>query len=59
MAAITEIKARITLQNSVENRVIQPMLKDKYATTEKIGRKVKITLTKFGEDASNLFLKYD
>jgi len=52
-------KARITLQNSVENRVIQPMLKDKYATTEKIGRKVKITLTKFGEDASNLFLKYD
>ena len=51
-------KARISLQNSVENRVIQPMIRDKYATTEKVGRKVKITLSQFGEDASNLFLNY-
>ena len=52
-------KARISLQNSVEIRVIQPMIRDKYATTEKVGRKVRITLSQFGKDASNLFLKYD
>lgn len=52
-------KARISLQNSVEIKVIQPMIRDKYAITEKVGRKVRITLSQFGKDASNLFLKYD
>ncbi len=52
-------KARINLQNLVENKVIQPMVQERYATTEKIGKKVKITLTEFGKDASNLFLNYD
>lgn len=52
-------KARINLQNSVETRVIQPMIRDKYATTEKFGKRVKVTLSQFGRDASNLFLKYD
>lgn len=52
-------KARVSLQNSIEGKVIQPMISDKYATTEKVGRKVKITLTEFGRDASNLFLRYD
>ena len=51
--------ARMSLQNSVEIKVIQPMIRDRYATTEKVGRKVKITLSQFGRDASNLFLKYD
>lgn len=55
----TDEKARISLQNSVETKVIQPMIRDKYATAERVGRKVKITLSQFGRDASNLFLKYD
>lgn len=51
-------KARVTLQNMVENRVIQPMLRERYATSEKIGRNIRITITDFGRDASNLFLSF-
>jgi hypothetical protein len=52
-------KARISLQNLVDNRILQPMVHDKYATAEKVGRKVKITLTDFGREASNLYLRFD
>lgn len=48
-------KARIGLQNSVDAKVIQPLLREKYAKTEKTGRKVMVSLTELGEEASHLF----
>lgn len=49
-------KARMSLQNLVENKVIEPMIRDKYATTERVGRKIKVTLTRLGEEATHLFM---
>ncbi len=51
-------KARIRLQNLAENRVINPMNREKYIEMEKVGRHIKITLTSFGDEATHLFINY-
>lgn len=49
-------KARVSLQNLVDNRVIQPMLRERYAETEKVGRNILVRLSKMGLEATRLFV---
>lgn len=48
-------RARVSLQNSIDSRIVQQLLKERYATTEKKGKRVIISLTTLGEEASHLF----
>lgn len=48
-------KARVSLQNTVDSRIVQPLLREKYATTDKVGRRIMISLTNLGEEASHLY----
>ena len=48
-------RARVSLQNTIDGRVVQPLLRERYAVTEKRGRRVIISLTTLGDEASHLF----
>jgi hypothetical protein len=50
-------RARVALQSAVDQRVIQPLLSQGYLQTEKRGRKVMVSLTDSGRQASKLFIE--
>lgn len=47
-------RARVSLQSSVEQKVIQPLLLHGYVRTERVGKRIKVSLTEAGADAATL-----
>ena len=52
----TDERARVSLQSSVDQRVIQPLLSQGYVKTERVGKRVKVSLTQVGLDAATLLV---
>ena len=49
-------RSRVSLQSSVEQKVIQPLVSQGYVRTERAGRKVMVSLTQAGMDAATILV---